>query len=243
MPGWAPPVRECRALAFFAFGALSEDGTSGMFDSLQDRLGEVFGKLTRRGSLSEGEVSAALREVRIALLEADVALPVVKDFIEAVRGRATGAQVLRSVSPGQMVIKIVHDHLVETLGQEAVPLRVEVTPPAVVMAVGLQGSGKTTSCAKIAKFLKDRPARRCCWPRSTCAARRPSASFRCWPSRPRWPACRSCPASRRWQRQAGAEERPAGGLRRGHPGHRRPPGDRRGADGRGGRGARRHQAA
>src|SRR3546814_20825692 len=88
-----------------------------MFDSLQERLSGVFEKLTRRGALSEEDVNAALREVRVALLEADVALPVVKDFVEGVREKAIGQEVLRSVTPGQMVVKIVHDHLVETLGK------------------------------------------------------------------------------------------------------------------------------
>ncbi|MFQ6018531.1 MAG: signal recognition particle protein [Kiloniellaceae bacterium] len=120
-----------------------------MFDSLQERLGEVLGKLTRRGALSEAEVTSALREVRVALLEADVALPVVKDFVDGVRAKAVGREVLRSVTPGQMVVKIVHDHLVEMLGAEAVPLAFDVPPPAIIMLVGLQGSGKTTSCAKI----------------------------------------------------------------------------------------------
>jgi len=124
-----------------------------MFDSLQERLGDVLGKLTRRGALSEADVTAALREVRVALLEADVALPVVKDFVAAVKEKAVGAEVLRSVAPGQQVIKIVHDHLVEMLGAEGVPLTVDVGPPAVLMLVGLQGSGKTTSCAKIAQRL------------------------------------------------------------------------------------------
>ncbi len=127
-----------------------------MFDSLQDRLGGVFDKLTRRGRLSESEVTAALREVRVALLEADVALAVVKDFVEAVKVEATGAEVLRSVSPGQMVVKIVHDQLVAMLGSEQAALKVDVPPPAILMAVGLQGSGKTTSCAKIAKQLQER---------------------------------------------------------------------------------------
>jgi signal recognition particle subunit SRP54 len=127
-----------------------------MFDNLQERLGEVLGKLTRRGALSEADVTAALREVRIALLEADVALPVVKDFIEAVKDKAVGEQVLRSVAPGQMVIRIVHDHLIEMLGAEAVPLDFNVPPPAVILLVGLQGSGKTTSCAKIALRLSER---------------------------------------------------------------------------------------
>ena len=127
-----------------------------MFDSLQERLGEVLGKLTRRGALSEADVTAALREVRIALLEADVALPVVKDFVEAVKEKALGERVLRSVNPGQMVIKIVHDHLIETLGAEAVPLDLDAPPPVVVLLVGLQGSGKTTSCAKIGLRLSDK---------------------------------------------------------------------------------------
>jgi signal recognition particle subunit SRP54 len=127
-----------------------------MFDSLQERLGQVFDKLTRRGALSEADVTAALREVRVALLEADVALPVVKDFVEAVREKAVGEQVLRSVTPGQMVVKIVHDHLVETLGNESESLGLEVPPPAVVMLVGLQGSGKTTTTAKIALRLRER---------------------------------------------------------------------------------------
>ena len=131
-----------------------------MFDSLQERLSGVFDKLTRRGALSEADVTAALREVRVALLEADVALPVVKDFIEGVREKAIGQEVLRSVTPGQMVIKIVHDHLVETLGSESVGLDLRATPPVGIMLVGLQGSGKTTSCAKIAHRLQEREKKR-----------------------------------------------------------------------------------
>jgi signal recognition particle subunit SRP54 len=127
-----------------------------MFDSLQERLSGVFDKLTRRGALSEADVSAALREVRVALLEADVALPVVKDFVEGVREKAIGQEVLRSVTPGQMVVKIVHDHLVETLGTESVGLDLRATAPVGIMLVGLQGSGKTTSCAKIARRLQER---------------------------------------------------------------------------------------
>ncbi len=127
-----------------------------MFDSLQERLSGVFDKLTRRGALSEADVTAALREVRVALLEADVALPVVKDFVEGVREKAVGQEVLRSVTPGQMVVKIVHDHLVETLGSESVGIDLRATPPVGIMLVGLQGSGKTTSCAKIAKRLQER---------------------------------------------------------------------------------------
>ncbi|MBC6406398.1 MAG: signal recognition particle protein [Rhodospirillales bacterium] len=127
-----------------------------MFQSLQERLGGIFGKLTRRGALTEAEVTAALREVRIALLEADVALPVVKDFVAAVRERAVGQEVLRSVTPGQQVVKIVNDCLVETLGSTSVGIDLNAAAPVAVMLVGLQGSGKTTSCAKIARLLRDK---------------------------------------------------------------------------------------
>ena len=125
-----------------------------MFDSLSDRLEGIFDKLKRKGALKDEDVSAALREVRIALLEADVALPVVKDFIEAVKERAIGQEALRGVNPGQQVVKIVHDHLVETLGADQTELNLAGNPPIAVMMVGLQGSGKTTSTAKIARWLQ-----------------------------------------------------------------------------------------
>ena len=124
-----------------------------MFDSLSDRLGEVFGRLRGRGALNEADVREAMREVRIALLEADVALPVVRDFVERVTERAVGQEVLRSITPGQQVVKIVHDELIATLGEPA-ELNIAVSPPAVVMMVGLQGSGKTTTTAKLARRLK-----------------------------------------------------------------------------------------
>ncbi len=127
-----------------------------MFETLQNRLGAVFDRLKRRGALTESDVDSALREVRIALLEADVALPVVKDFVKAVRERAIGAEVLKSVTPGQMVVKIVHDHLVETLGAEAAPIELRAAPPVAILMVGLQGSGKTTTAAKIARRLAAR---------------------------------------------------------------------------------------
>ena len=127
-----------------------------MFDSLTTRLGDVFDRLRKRGALSEADVTAALREVRVALLEADVALPVVKDFVNAVRDKAIGQDVVRSVSPGQMVIKIVHDHLVEVLGSEQVELSLASVPPVPILMVGLQGSGKTTTSAKIALRFKNR---------------------------------------------------------------------------------------
>jgi len=127
-----------------------------LFDTLSDRLGSVFDRLRGRGALSEGDVRAAMREVRVALLEADVALPVARDFVDKVTEQAVGAEVLRSVTPGQMVVKIVHDALVETLGAETSHLNLAVTPPAVIMMVGLQGSGKTTTTAKLGKRLAER---------------------------------------------------------------------------------------
>ena len=132
-----------------------------MFDSLSDRLGDVFDRLRSHGALSENDVGAAMREIRIALLEADVALPVVRDFVATVREKALGQEVLRSVTPAQMVVKIVHDHLVEVLGGEGDAARADgidlnAPPPVVVMLVGLQGSGKTTTAAKIANRLKQR---------------------------------------------------------------------------------------
>jgi signal recognition particle subunit SRP54 len=127
-----------------------------MFDALTDRLGDIFDRLRRRGALSESDVAAALRELRIALLEADVALPVVKTLVADVSEKAVGTEVLRSVTPGQMVVKLVHDHLVEMLGGEAVALDLAAAPPVAVMLVGLQGSGKTTTTAKIGKRLQER---------------------------------------------------------------------------------------
>jgi signal recognition particle subunit SRP54 len=127
-----------------------------VFESLSDRLGGVFERLRGRGALNEADVRAAMREVRIALLEADVALPVVREFVDKATEQAIGQQVLKSVTPGQQVVKIVHDALVEMLGAEASELNVDVTPPAVVMMVGLQGSGKTTTTAKIARRLSDK---------------------------------------------------------------------------------------
>ena len=128
-----------------------------MFDALTDRLGGVFDGLLGRGALTEKDVTAALREIRVALLEADVALPVVKDFIASIRDKAVGEDVIRSVKPGQQVVKIVHDGLVELLGGENAEtgLRVD-NPPAIVMMAGLQGSGKTTTTGKLAKRLADR---------------------------------------------------------------------------------------
>ena len=131
-----------------------------MFDSLSQRLGDVFGKLRGRGALTEADVRAAMREVRIALLEADVALPVVRSFVDQVTEVAVGQNVLRSVTPGQQVVKIVNDALTEMLGAEAAELELGVTPPAIIMMIGLQGSGKTTTTAKIAKRLKEKDGKK-----------------------------------------------------------------------------------
>ena len=130
-----------------------------MFESLQSRLGGVFDRLRGRGALTEADVDAALGEVRAALIEADVALPVVTDFIAKVRPRAIGENVIRSVSPGQQVIKIVHDVLVETLGEKNEALSIG-SPPAPILMVGLQGSGKTTTSAKLALMLQTREKKR-----------------------------------------------------------------------------------
>lgn len=126
-----------------------------MFDSLSSRLAEVFDRLKRRGALSESDVGQALRDIRIALLEADVALPVAKQFIAQVKERAMGAEVVRSVTPGQMVVKIVHDRLIEMLGGGSSEINLATSPPAGVMLVGLQGSGKTTTTAKLGKRLME----------------------------------------------------------------------------------------
>ncbi|MCJ1959564.1 signal recognition particle protein [Novosphingobium mangrovi (ex Hu et al. 2023)] len=132
-----------------------------MFDSLSDRLGGVFDKLRGRGALKEQDVRDAMREVRIALLEADVALPVVRRFVDRVTEKAIGQSVLRSVTPGQQVVKIVNDELIETLGGDVTPeLDLAASPPVVIMMVGLQGSGKTTSTAKISKLLKDKQGKK-----------------------------------------------------------------------------------
>ncbi|MBS7705736.1 signal recognition particle protein [Chelatococcus asaccharovorans] len=131
-----------------------------MFDNLSDKLSGIFNALTKRGALSEEDVNAALREVRRALLEADVALEVARSFIDKVRSRAVGAEVIKSVTPGQMVVKIVHDELVAMLGAEAEGIDLEAPAPVGILMVGLQGSGKTTTTAKIAKRLTEKAKRR-----------------------------------------------------------------------------------
>jgi signal recognition particle subunit SRP54 len=131
-----------------------------MFDSLSERLNGVLDRLTRRGALSEGDVDAALQEVRRALLEADVALDVARAFTDEVKKRAVGIDVIKSVTPGQMVVKIVHDQLVETLGAGAQPIDLNAPAPVAIMMVGLQGSGKTTTTAKVGKRLAETQKRK-----------------------------------------------------------------------------------
>ncbi|MBB4000051.1 signal recognition particle protein [Aureimonas pseudogalii] len=131
-----------------------------MFESLQDRLGSILNGLTGRGSLSDADVAAALREVRRALLEADVSLEVVRSFTDRVREKAVGAEIVKSIKPGQMVVKIVHDELVATLGSDQVAIDLNAPAPVTVMMVGLQGSGKTTTSAKIAKRMTERQKKR-----------------------------------------------------------------------------------
>ena len=131
-----------------------------MFEGLSEKLSGIFDALTKRGVLSDDDVNAALREVRRALLEADVALDVVRSFTDKVRDRAVGANVVKSVTPGQMVIKIVNDVLIETLGADADPINLDAAPPVAIMMGGLQGAGKTTTAAKIAKRLRDREKRK-----------------------------------------------------------------------------------
>lgn len=127
-----------------------------MFQSLSDKLGDVFDKLRGRGSLTEEDVALALREIRVALLEADVALSVVKDFVETVREKAVGQNIIKSVTPAQQVVKIVHDAMVELLGSDNAELSFAGSSPVPYLMVGLQGSGKTTSTAKIAKYITER---------------------------------------------------------------------------------------
>jgi len=127
-----------------------------VFDGLSEKLGDIFERLKKRGALSQEDVSEAMREVRVALLEADVALPVVKEFIESVKKQAIGRDVIKSVTPGQMVVKIVNDHLVDMLGPEDADINLAASAPVPILMVGLQGSGKTTTAAKLALRLKSK---------------------------------------------------------------------------------------
>lgn len=127
-----------------------------MFDNLTSKLGDIFARLGKSGAITEDHVAEVMREIRVALLEADVALPIVKDFTAKVKERAVGQEVLRSVSPAQQVMKIVHDCLLDLLGQAAVPLDLQATPPVSLLLVGLQGAGKTTTAAKLARHLQEK---------------------------------------------------------------------------------------
>ena len=132
-----------------------------MFENLSERLSGVFDRLTKQGALSDEDVKTALREVRVALLEADVSLPVARDFVKAIQEKATGQAVTKSITPGQQVVKIVHDALIDVLKGEGEPGELKIdSPPAPILMVGLQGSGKTTTTAKLAKRLRDRDGKR-----------------------------------------------------------------------------------
>ena len=126
-----------------------------MFDSLSERLGGLLRQWRGQARLTEDNVADSLREVRMALLEADVALPVVKAFIDQVRNHALGQEVLKSISPGQALIKVVHDELIAIMGHTQPGLNFNVEPPAVLLMAGLQGAGKTTTAAKLALFLRE----------------------------------------------------------------------------------------
>ncbi|MGB8815449.1 MAG: signal recognition particle receptor subunit alpha, partial [Paracoccaceae bacterium] len=132
-----------------------------MFENLSERLGSVFDRLTKQGALSDADVATALREVRTALLEADVSLAVVRDFVKAVQEKATGQSVTKSITPGQQVVKIVHDELIRVLAGDgpADALKID-NPPSTILMVGLQGSGKTTTTAKLAKRLAEKQGKR-----------------------------------------------------------------------------------
>ena len=212
-----------------------------MFDTLSERLRKTLGNLTGRGRISEADVDAAMREVRLALLEADVNFKVVKDFVARVRERAIGHEVLASLSAGQQVVKIVNDELVELLSAGDRTFHLSGNP-AVVALVGLQGSGKTTTDGQA------RPARHQARPAAAARGRRPVPPGRRRPARdarqgPRHPglpgAGRHLRRRHRPRRRRGGE---APGPRRGDPRHRRPAVDRRGADGRDRRGRTRRSS-
>ncbi len=160
-----------------------------MFDTLSDRLSATFKNLRGKGRLSEADIDATAREIRIALLEADVALPVVRSFIKNVKERALGAEVSKALNPAQQVLKIVNDELVQILGGETRRLRFAKQPPTVIMLAGLQGAGKTTLAGKLGKWLKDQGHSRC-WSPPTSSAPTPSTSSAWSPSGPASPSTR-----------------------------------------------------
>ncbi len=215
-----------------------------MFQSLSDRLSGILDKLTRRGSLTDSDVAEAMREVRRALLEADVALEVVRDFTDKVKAKAVGQDVVKSVTPGQMVVKIVHDELVAMLGSDAEPIDLVAQPPVAILLVGLQGSGKTTTCAKIGYRLTNRDKKKVLM--ASLDVRRPAAQeqLRVLGEQTK---VDTLPIVRRPDAAADHAPRARGGearrLRRGAARHRRPHPHRRRADARGGRGARHRPSA
>ena len=210
-----------------------------MFDNLSEKLGGILDKLTRRGALSAADVDAALREVRRALLEADVALDVARAFVDRVRERAVGVEVIKSVTPGQMVVKIVHDELAATLGDDTQTIDLNAPAPVAIMMVGLQGSGKTTTTAKIAKRLTEVANRKTLM--ASLDTRRPAAMEQLAVLGKQVGV--ETLADRRGpepgaDRAARAASRAARRLRRGAARHRRPHHARRSDDG----GSRRNQA-
>ncbi len=191
-----------------------------MFENLSDRLGRVLKNLRGQGRLTEDNVKDTLREVRLALLEADVALPVVRTFVDQVREKALGEEVMTSLTPGQQLIKIVHDELVAMMGEANEALDLAAQPPAIVLMAGLQGSGKTTSVAKLARFLKERARKSVMVVRTSTG---PPPSISCGPC-----PVRSTPSSsqaartsslspspgRRWRRRASASPTCSSSTRR-----------------------------
>ena len=161
------------------------------FEGLTEKLSAAFKKLRGKGRLSEADVKEAMREIRLALLEADVSYKVVKQFIAQVTEKAVGADVLEALSPAQMIIKIVNQELTDLMGGTSAKLEIASKPPTIVMMVGLQGAGKTTNCAKLAGLMKT--ASGPCWPPVISTAPPPSSSWRLWVSS--W----ICPSSR-WAR-------------------------------------------
>ena len=202
-----------------------------MFDALSDRLEGILGRLRSRGRLSDADVDEALREIRTALLEADVDVGVARSFVEGIRARLVGEDLSKSLSPGQQVVKAVHDELVEVLGGETLRISYASAPPTVVLLAGLQGSGKTTTSAKLARWFRQQGRN----PLLVGAdLQRPAAveQLRILGEQAGVPVF-----SEPTDPVAVATGRPARGAatraRRAHRGHRRPTGHRRGAHGRG----------
>ena len=210
-----------------------------MFDQLSDRLQGTLSDLRSRGKLTEADVDKAMREIRLALLEADVNFKVTKQFVADVREKAIGAGVLESLDPGQMVVKVVNEQLAELMGGSGRELVFASKPPTVILMAGLQGSGKTTATAKLAKHLRGQDKTVGV---AACDTQRPAAVEQLTPPRPAGRRDRLLAGHRARSgrhRRVGARSGAIGGARRPHRRHRRPPPHRRGADG----AARRDQEA